>query len=96
VATLAGPEKHLPERKRKLSKAQQTNAAMKKRREHGGVVAGKKKEKEKTIRRHNLLGQQQRMAGGRAIKTKVPTGMSQVERQGKWQVPETRTCVQTV
>jgi len=30
VATLAGPEKHLPERKRKLSKAQQTNAAMKK------------------------------------------------------------------
>jgi len=56
----------------------------------------KKKEKEKTIRRHNLLGQQQRMAGGRAIKTKVPTGMSQVERQGKWQVPETRTCVQTV
>jgi len=49
VATLAGPEKHLPERKRKLSKAQQTNAAMKKRREHGGVVAGKKKKRKKPL-----------------------------------------------
>lgn len=77
---MAVPGKHLPERKRKLSKAQQTNAAMKKHQLCGGVAAGEgKKKKRKTIRRHNLLGQQQRMAGGRAIKTKVPTGMSQVE-----------------